>query len=94
MCSMLHGATHGDRHPRRVSGAGSCFLRHRYGEGVGCSFVDYDLDGRLDLVVIDYLEFDRTRVPEPGNSGYCQWKGLPVMCGPRGLPFARNYLAQ
>jgi enediyne biosynthesis protein E4 len=58
----------------------------------GCSFVDYDLDGRLDLVVIDYLEFDRTKVPEPGNGGYCQWKGLPVMCGPRGLPFARNYL--
>src|SRR5437899_9081905 len=58
----------------------------------GCSFVDYDLDGRLDLVVTSYLEFDRAKVPEPGGSGYCQWKGMSVMCGPRGLPFARNRL--
>jgi hypothetical protein len=58
----------------------------------GCSFVDYDLDGRLDLVVSSYLEFDRSKVPEPGGGGYCQWKGLPVMCGPRGLPFSRNRL--
>jgi enediyne biosynthesis protein E4 len=58
----------------------------------GCTFVDYDLDGRLDLAVIDYLEFDRRKVPEPGEGGYCQWKGLAVMCGPRGLPFARNHL--
>jgi enediyne biosynthesis protein E4 len=58
----------------------------------GCSFFDYDLDGRLDLIVTSYLEFERTRVPEPGVGGYCQWKGMPVMCGPRGLPFARNRL--
>ncbi len=58
----------------------------------GCSFFDYDLDGRLDVIVTSYLEFDRTRVPEPGAGGYCQWKGMPVMCGPRGLPFARNRL--
>ena len=58
----------------------------------GCSFFDYDLDGRLDLVVTSYLEFDRAKIPEPGAGGYCQWKGIPVMCGPRGLPFARNRL--
>ena len=58
----------------------------------GCSFFDYDLDGRLDLVVTSYLQFDRTRIPEPGTGGYCQWKGLPVMCGPRGLPFSQNRL--
>ena len=58
----------------------------------GCSFFDYDLDGRLDLVITSYLEFDRTKIPEPGTGGYCQWKGIPVMCGPRGLPFARNRL--
>ena len=58
----------------------------------GCSFFDYDLDGRLDLVVTSYLEFDRTRVPEPGSGGYCLWKGIPVMCGPRGLPFSRQRL--
>ena len=58
----------------------------------GCSFVDYDLDGHLDLIVTSYLEFDRAKIPEPGAGGYCQWKGIPVMCGPRGLPFARNRL--
>ena len=58
----------------------------------GCSFFDYDLDGRLDLTVTSYLEFDRAKIPEPGTGGYCQWKGIPVMCGPRGLPFARNRL--
>ncbi|HMJ24115.1 MAG TPA: CRTAC1 family protein, partial [Terriglobales bacterium] len=58
----------------------------------GCSFFDYDLDGKLDLVITGYVEFDREKVPEPGSSGYCQWKGLPVMCGPRGLPAGRNLL--
>ena len=33
----------------------------------GCSFLDYDLDGDLDLAVTSYLEFDRARVPEPGS---------------------------
>jgi len=58
----------------------------------GCSFFDYDLDGKLDLAIAGYVEFDRTKVPEPGAGGYCQWKGLPVMCGPRGLPAGRNFL--
>ena len=58
----------------------------------GCTFVDYDLDGKLDLAVTSYLQFDRTKVPVPGSSGYCQWKGIAVMCGPRGLPFSRNRL--
>jgi hypothetical protein len=58
----------------------------------GCSFVDYDLDGKLDLVVTGYLEFDRKKVPEPGGNSNCQWKGMPVMCGPRGLPPGRNLL--
>jgi enediyne biosynthesis protein E4 len=50
--------------------------------GAGCTFVDYDRDGRLDLFVARYLDFDREHAPEPG----CMWKGFPVMCGPRGLP--------
>ena len=32
------------------------------------------------------------RSPSRAASGYCLWKGIPVMCGPRGLPFARNRL--
>jgi hypothetical protein len=58
----------------------------------GCSFFDYDLDGKLDLVVTGYVDFDPARVPAPGASSNCQWKGMPVMCGPRGLPPGRNYL--
>jgi len=58
----------------------------------GCSFVDYDLDGKLDLAVTGYVEFDQSKIPAPGSGGYCQWKGIPVMCGPRGLPAGRNFL--
>jgi hypothetical protein len=58
----------------------------------GCSFVDYDLDGKLDLVITGYVEFDPAKIPAPGASGYCQWKGMPVMCGPLGLPPGRNFL--
>jgi hypothetical protein len=58
----------------------------------GCSFVDYDVDGKLDLAIAGYVEFDRSKVPEPGAGGFCQWKGMPVMCGPRGLPPGRNFL--
>jgi hypothetical protein len=58
----------------------------------GCTFFDYDRDGKLDLAITNYLEFDRAKVPEAGSGAFCIWKGVPVMCGPRGLPFARNYL--
>jgi enediyne biosynthesis protein E4 len=58
----------------------------------GCSFFDFDLDGRLDLIITSYLQFDRSRIPAPGATSYCQWKGMPVMCGPRGLPFSQNRL--
>ncbi len=54
--------------------------------GSGCTFVDYDRDGHLDLVVANYLEFDPQKVPKPGGTAYCNWKGIPVNCGPRGLP--------
>jgi hypothetical protein len=54
--------------------------------GSGCSFIDYDRDGRLDLVVSNYLQFDKNKVPKPGESAFCNWKGIPVNCGPRGLP--------
>ena len=58
----------------------------------GCSFVDYDLDGKLDLVVTGYVDFDPAKAPAPGTSDNCKWKGMPVMCGPRGLPNGRNFL--
>jgi hypothetical protein len=60
--------------------------------GAGCTFVDYNRDGHLDLFVSNYLEFDLKRVPKPGENRYCNWKGIPVECGPRGLPLAYHSL--
>lgn len=62
----------------------------RYGSG--CTFVDYDRDGYLDLFVSNYVNLDLAHTPRPGKGGYCEWKGIPVMCGPRGLPLASNIL--
>jgi enediyne biosynthesis protein E4 len=60
--------------------------------GSGCTFVDYDRDGQLDLFVANYLDLDLNTVPKPGQNSNCNWKGIPVNCGPRGLKPARNYL--
>jgi hypothetical protein len=59
--------------------------------GTGCAFVDYDRDGKLDLMVANYVSFDLATTPAPGSSG-CTWKGVPVMCGPRGLASSPNLL--
>jgi hypothetical protein len=58
----------------------------------GCTFTDIDRDGHLDLFLCSYLEFDRSKVPRPGQTANCTWKGLPVNCGPRGLPPGRCFL--
>jgi len=60
--------------------------------GTGCAFVDYDRDGHLDLVVANYVDFDLASAPAPGERPTCIWKGVPVMCGPRGLAGAKNIL--
>ena len=60
--------------------------------GTGCAFVDYDRDGRLDLMVANYVDFDLSSAPAPGDRSTCIWKGVPVMCGPQGLPGAKNIL--
>jgi hypothetical protein len=68
-----------------VAGKGSTW-------GTGCAFVDYDRDGKLDLIVANYVDFDLSTAPAPGAGPTCMWKGAPVMCGPRGLAWTKNIL--
>ncbi len=69
--------------------AGLSSARPRW--GAGCAFLDYDRDGRLDLLAANYIDFDLATAPVP-ESGLCRYKGVPVACGPPGLPGGKNVL--
>jgi len=58
--------------------------RTRY--STGCTFVDYDRDGHLDLFVSRYIDLDLAKTPVGGANRYCQYRGVSVNCGPLGLP--------
>ncbi len=60
--------------------------------GTGCAFVDYDRDGKLDLMVANYLDFDLKNTPRPDGPNPCHWKNEKVMCGPQGLKPGLNRL--
>ena len=65
------------------------------GWSTGCGFADYDRDGDLDLFVSRYVRMNLADLPEFGKGGggmrgegrgaTCQYRGVAVQCGPRGL---------
>jgi len=60
--------------------------------GTSAAFGDYDNDGYLDLYIANYVDLDINQLPELGSSSFCQYRGIPVSCGPRGLKGSRDRL--
>ena len=62
------------------------------GWSTGCGFADYDHDGRLDLFVSRYVHVDLQHLPQFGKDRTCEYRGIAVQCGPRGLPGETDFL--
>jgi enediyne biosynthesis protein E4 len=71
--------------------AGLLYPQTRFSSG--CTFVDYNRDGHLDLFVSNYVEFDMAHAPQPSlQVPNCNYEGVPVNCGPNGLGTPAHYL--
>jgi hypothetical protein len=55
------------------------------GWATGVAFGDYDDDGNSDLFVPHYVDLNMNDLPKFGSSKTCQYHGVAVQCGPRGL---------
>ena len=62
------------------------------GWSTGCGFADYDRDGDLDLFVARYVSMDLRKLPQFGKDKTCEYRGIPVQCGPRGLTGESDFL--
>jgi hypothetical protein len=71
--------------------AGLLYPQTRFGSG--CTFVDYNRDGLLDLFFSTYLEIDLATAPKPSlEIPNCNYEGVPTNCGPMGLPPSQHFL--
>jgi enediyne biosynthesis protein E4 len=62
------------------------------GWSTGCGFADSDRDGHLDLFVSRYVKVDLDHLPTFGKDKTCEYRGIAVQCGPRGLPGESDFL--
>jgi len=58
----------------------------------GAAFADYDGDGFVDLMVTNYVDFHLNDLPSFGKQANCQYRGIDIQCGPRGLKGAGDSL--
>jgi len=74
-----------------TANAGLLHAETRFGSG--CTFIDYNRDGLLDLFVSNYVEIDLATAAKPSlDVPNCNYDGVPTNCGPGGLVAPPHFL--